>query len=126
MTTDYAIKCLKLMGWEIGVNPGYIQLHVDGPREGQKSTVQIMNHDAPDFTIEQLTKREDVMERVVQWLNESTGYTQWDSPDMKHQLCLLLDRRGCVLIGGSSSLANLLTVAEVRGITPEQLLGVKG
>jgi len=118
VTVERAVQLLRRMGW--GVSPRDHAYFLTSPHGLRLTPVW---EDLPEICLAELAKREDVMERVVDWLNEFTGYLQWDSPDMEHQQCLQFEMRGCVLVGGASSLETLLTVAQVRGMTDDELLG---
>jgi hypothetical protein len=106
MTIDFAIKCLELMGYpyplktadDFGIDWNNVGPDVIRLPQNRDMT----NEEHINFTIEQLAKREDVVDIAVSWLR---------------------DRQELQNVNGGNDCEFLLYAIEL-GIAPEELMGV--
>lgn len=125
MTTDYARKCLELMGHEVFKPKRARKWHVNFVDVWGTNT--FTDEGLITKAIEQLTNREDVMERVVKFTQYNLG---WESVTQNkntgHYWTWTDDADGDPVVGCPYTYVELLDLAIELGMTPEELLEVKG
>jgi len=116
--TNYFIECLELMGYERSVH-GWCNFRVD-----PSYIFQI--HNIANFTIQELIKRDGVMERVAEWINtHSPNPTQLRrSYGMSGKYADYADETDDGVPSFTDS--ELIGWAIELGITPKELMGVEG
>ncbi len=112
--TNFYIECLELMGYERSIH-GWCNFRVD-----PSYIFQI--HNIGDFTIQELIKRDGVMERVVSVLNK-------EYPNRYY----VLEEDAIRILGTFGSdgpqfvmFETAIELAIELGITPHELMGVEG